>query len=142
MSILRNLPKVLEEIHQKHLDEQKVKPSNPSIQEELELIRESLTALFNKICSIENKLESINQETCKNNITSVEKLSNTILQNSKDIRNMLGEFKGILCIIRPEVRKTGWYGEEVEGKFKSPEPLEITSTHTKDRLGVTRYKKD
>jgi len=41
-------------------------------------------------------------------------------RNMKDCQNMIQEFKGIIAIVRPEVKKGGWYGEEVEVEVPTP----------------------
>jgi hypothetical protein len=96
---------------------------------------------------IANNMKLINQTEnyASEKLRQAENLSKVINQNTNDIRNMLGEFKGILCIVRPEVKKTGWYGEEFGAKGESiSKPIEIGRCNVEidgvDRLGVTRKK--
>jgi len=106
----------------------------------LDRIDETLQVMT-KNTQLINNIESYASEKLK----QAENLSKVINQNTNDIRNMLGEFKGILCIVRPEVKKTGWYGEEFGAKGESiSKPIEIGRCNVEidgiDRLGVTRKK--
>lgn len=63
----------------------------------------------------------------QNMINQLSNLNDKCSNNMKQLNNMMLELKGIVAVIRPQVKKTGWYGEEIEGKIKSKEcpPLEI-----------------
>ncbi len=118
-------------------------------------ILESIHHFEETLHVISKNMALINHSSAATNasLNQAEKLSKTVQQNVNDIRNMLGEFKGILCIVRPEVKKTGWYGEEVnlpnENHCVNIPQLPIKTNSSEigrctvdidgvDRLGVTR----
>lgn len=50
-----------------------------------------------------------------------------IERNAQALNSMLLELKGIVATVRPQVRKTGWYGEEIIDPKKCLEKLfEVT----------------
>jgi hypothetical protein len=58
-----------------------------------------------------------------NIIHRVEKLNYSCEDNMKRLHSMMLELKGLIAMVRPQVKKTGWYGEEIEaeGKYKTLE---------------------
>jgi hypothetical protein len=46
--------------------------------------------------------------------------------NMKRLNNMMLELKGLACAIRPQVKKSGWYGDELLTKEKPKEDNTIT----------------
>lgn len=47
-------------------------------------------------------------------LRSVERLNLQCEDNMKRLNNMMLELKGLVCAIRPQVKKSGWYGDEIK----------------------------
>jgi hypothetical protein len=87
---------------------------------------DDLKIIFNELKDIKDQLVGFKQLLKENQIFSemlykineimkaLDKQAKFTQMNLRDCQNMLQEFKGIMCIVRPEVKKTGWYGQEVE----------------------------
>ena len=48
-------------------------------------------------------------------IRQIAKLNEKCESNMKNLHAMMLELKGIVAMVRPQVKKTGWYGEEIKG---------------------------
>ena len=46
-------------------------------------------------------------------IRQIERLNNACADNMKRLNQMMLELKGLVAMVRPQVKKTGWYGDEV-----------------------------
>lgn len=77
----------------------------------------------------EMKTENNNQDLYKiqDMIRQLDSLNEKCTQNMNRLNSMMLELKGIVAMVRPKVKNTGWYGDEIEGKIVSKEgqPLEI-----------------
>lgn len=51
----------------------------------------------------------------------LERLNTQCSDNMKRLDLMIREFKGLVAMVRPQVKKTGWYGDEIKVQ---PEPNE------------------
>lgn len=49
-------------------------------------------------------------------LRSIERLTLKCNENATRLNNMLLEMKGLAGMIRPKVKKTGWYGEELQAQ--------------------------
>lgn len=116
-----------------------------SEQEMLMILIQQNKSIIDTLQIIADNIHFMNAQTDRTdaNLKQSESLSRVITQNCNDIRNMIGEFKGILCIVRPEVKGTGWYGEEINAKdlipTKTINRCEVNIDGV-DRLGVNRKK--
>ncbi|MCK5021103.1 MAG: hypothetical protein KAS32_29100 [Candidatus Peribacteraceae bacterium] len=52
----------------------------------------------------------------KDILRSVERLNHACEDNMKRLNMMMLELKGLIAAVRPQVKKSGWYGEELEGR--------------------------
>jgi ElaB/YqjD/DUF883 family membrane-anchored ribosome-binding protein len=64
-------------------------------------------------------------------VHSVSRMSEKCEDNMKRLNNMMLELKGLVCAIRPQVKKSGWYGEELNVKEKEINPKSIEINHIK-----------
>lgn len=46
-------------------------------------------------------------------IRQIERLNQNCTDNMKRLNAMMLELKGIVAMVRPQVKKTGWYGDEI-----------------------------
>jgi len=46
-------------------------------------------------------------------IRQIERLNNDCTDNMKRLNQMILELKGIVAMVRPQVKKSGWYGDEL-----------------------------
>lgn len=49
-------------------------------------------------------------------LNRIDKLNSDCERNMQSLRLMMQELKGIVAIVRPQAKKTGWYGDEIEAK--------------------------
>lgn len=64
-----------------------------------------------------NRLEQLLHHT--------ERMNEKCEENMRRLNTMMLELKGIIAMVRPQVKKCGWYGEEINVKEKSIPPLKI-----------------
>ena len=57
---------------------------------------------------ITNELRRINQM-----YTKLDELNAKCEDNMRRLNSMMLELKGIVAMVRPQVKKTGWYGDEI-----------------------------
>jgi len=69
-------------------------------------------------------------------IRQIDTLNNNCNENMKRLNTMMLELKGIVAIVRPQVKKTGWYGEEIEANEVKviKETLEIEQIESKKNV--------
>ena len=58
---------------------------------------------------IVQELQRINQM-----YTKLDELNAKCEDNMRRLNSMMLELKGIVATVRPQVKKTGWYGDEIE----------------------------
>ena len=59
-------------------------------------------------------------------IRSIETLNSKCEDNMRRLNAMMLELKGIVAMVRPQVKKSGWYGEEIQANSKDIcTPIEI-----------------
>jgi hypothetical protein len=51
-------------------------------------------------------------------IRQIERLNTACTDNMKRLNAMMLELKGIVAMVRPQVKKSGWYGEELQTEAK------------------------
>ncbi len=51
-------------------------------------------------------------------LRSIERLNLKCEDNMKRLNNMMLELKGLVCAVRPQVKKSGWYDDEILSKEK------------------------
>lgn len=55
-------------------------------------------------------------EYLKNMLHQMEDLNRKCTDNMNRLNNMMLEMKGLTAMIRPQVKKTGWYGKEINSE--------------------------
>ncbi len=53
-------------------------------------------------------------------IRQIERLNSSCSDNMKRLNAMMLELKGLIAMVRPQVKKTGWYGDEIQVQDKYP----------------------
>jgi len=48
----------------------------------------------------------------------IERLNSACADNMKRLNAMMLELKGLVAMVRPQVKKTGWYGDELKANPK------------------------
>lgn len=130
-----------------HDEKDSVSPDNSNeinitdIRAQLFQIQQFMTDIYCRLKKIEDGLAAFGAI----HLQHLDKSSKSIQQNMNQLNGMISEFKGLVAIVRPEVKKTGWYGEEFGAKGESiSKPIEIGRCNVEidgvDRLGVTRKK--
>ncbi len=49
-------------------------------------------------------------------IRQISNLNEKCNDNMKRLNQIMLELKGIVAMVRPQVKKTGWYGDEIQGE--------------------------
>lgn len=85
------------------------------------------TDLFEKIKDLENVLNqhTFQLDEIRSHLSLAEKRKSILLSleekvddNMKRLNAMMLELKGIVAIVRPQVKKSGWYGDELKSDVK------------------------
>jgi hypothetical protein len=60
-------------------------------------------------------------------LRSNERLNNQCADNMRRLNAMMLELKGLVAMVRPQVKKSGWYGDEIQARpdFRENTKLEI-----------------
>lgn len=56
-------------------------------------------------------------------LRSIERLNNNCADNMKRLNQMMLELKGLVAYVRPQVKKSGWYGDEINATGKVNETI-------------------
>jgi len=62
---------------------------------------------------------------CQDMIRQIASLNQKCEDNMRQLNSMMLELKGIVAMVRPQVKRTGWYGDEINIQHQNSKEIEL-----------------